>query len=139
MSQKITAQEGPTITLEAADAAVFVDKEDHLVSLSAASKVVLFDGTAPAIGTFVSRLSPEDTALNVRLLNAPGTARMIQNAAITPGAQVAGVAANARVATAGAGDRSLGIKIAPPAAGAAGDVIEVITFVENLPLPPEEP
>ncbi|MDR1279339.1 MAG: hypothetical protein LBK99_00765 [Opitutaceae bacterium] len=134
MSQKITAQEGPTITLEAAVAAAFTNKEDHLVGISANGQAMICDDTVPAIGTFVSRLSPEDTALTVRLLNAPGTARMVQGAPVTPGDRVT-CDDTGRVVPAAAGDRSLGIKIAPPAAGAAGDVIEVITFVESLPPP----
>jgi hypothetical protein len=135
MSQKITAQNGPTITLEEAVAGALRGKEDLLVSLDAHGKAVLFDGTAPAIGVYVSRLDPESTALEIRLLNAGGTVRVIQGVAIAPGSRVAGVAASARVAVASAPGRSLGFKLAPDSAGAAGDVIEIIPSVETLETP----
>lgn len=132
MAQKVTAQSGETITIEEAVPGSLTGKDDHLLSLNANGKAVLFDGTAPAIGTHNGKLAPDSTVINVRLLNAGGTVRMIQNVAITPGIRVAGVSANARVAVAATPARALGIKIAPPAAGAAGDVIEVIPQVENL-------
>lgn len=132
MSQKITEQEGCTISLEEAVAGALTNKEDLLVSIDNTGKAVLFDGTYPAIGVMKGKLTPDSTAVTVRLLNGEGTVRVIQSAAITPGARVAGVNASARVVTAGAAARSLGIKLSP-FAGAAGDVIEVIPLVELLP------
>jgi hypothetical protein len=133
MSQKITAQLGPTITLEEAVAGALTGKEDLLISVDNTGKAVLFDGTYPAIGTMEGKLAPESTAVRVRLLSGSGTIRAIQSAGINPGARVAGVNASARVVTAGAAARSLGIKLFPQAAGAAGDVIEIIPLVELLP------
>lgn len=131
MSQKTTAQHGDTITLEEAVAGSLTGKEDLLVSINQNGKAVPFDGSAPAIGVAVGKLSPDASAVNVRLL-VGGTVRMIQNVPIMPGARVAGVSANARVAVAQAPARVLGIKLAPSVAGNAGDVIEVIPGVENL-------
>lgn len=132
MSQKITAQLGPTITLEEAVAGALDNKEDHLVSVNAVGKVILFDGTFPACGVMEGKLAPGSTAVRVRLLTGSGTVRVIQNAAVVPGARVMGVNANARVVTIGAAARSLGIKLYPEDNGAAGDVIEVIPLVEYV-------
>lgn len=132
MSQKITAQLGPTITLEEAVAGALTGKEDLLISVNNVGKAVLFDGTYPAIGVMEGKLAPASTAVRVRLLSGGGTVRIIQNAAVTPGARVAGVNANGRVITVGAAGRSLGVKISD-FAGAAGDVIEVIPLVEYAP------
>jgi len=132
MSQKTTAQHGDTITLEEAVAGSLNGKDDLLLSVNANGKAVLFDGTAPAIGAHAGKLAPDSTAVNVRLLTGGGTVRVVQNVPITPGTRVAGVAANARVAIAASPARALGAKLAPPDAGAAGDVIEVIACVENI-------
>lgn len=126
MSQKITAQVGPTITLEEAVPGALNGKEDHLVSLNANGKAVRYDGTAPAVGVYVSRLALDSTAIEVRPINATGTARLVQSAAITPGKQVVPDAATARVKLGASGNAAIGIKLAPANAGAAGDVIEVV-------------
>jgi hypothetical protein len=132
MSQKITVTDHNYITLEEAVLGALNGKEDLLVSLNNNAKAVLFDGSAPAFGAFVSRLQDGQGAIRVRPLGKNGTVRCIQSAAITPGARVMAVNASARVATATATNRSLGFKLSP-FAGAAGDVIEICDAIEVLP------
>lgn len=132
MSQKITVTDHNYITLTEAVAGALNGKEDHLVSLDGDGNVVLFTGAAPAFGVFVSRLQDGQPDLRIRPLGKNGTVRVIQNAAVTPGARVMAVNANARVVTATATNRSLGFKLSP-FAGAAGDVIEICDIVEVLP------
>lgn len=132
MSQKITAQDGSNYSAEEAVLNALDGKEDLLVSMNTAGKVVLFDGSLPAIGVFVSRLQPGSPAINIRLLGKAGTVRMVQNVAINPGVRLVGVNANGRVGIAATGNRSVGIKVSD-FAGAAGDVIEVCDVVELLP------
>lgn len=132
MSQIVTVQEGSYIALTEAVADALNGKEDHLLSLDNTGKAVLFTGATPAVAVFVGRLAPGSTALRCRAIGKGGTVRMIQNAAITPGARVMAVNANARVVTATATNRSLGFKLSPTAGG-VGEVIEVLDVVETLP------
>ena len=132
MGQKITITDGPYVTFTEAVAGALDNKEDHLVALDNTGKLVLFTGSAPAIGVMVGKLQAGQSAVQVRLLGKGGTVRVIQNAAITPGARVMAVNANARVVTIGAAARSLGFKLTD-SAGAAGDVIEIADVVEYAP------
>jgi hypothetical protein len=132
MSQKVTYQEGNTLTAEEAVLNALEGKEGLLVSINTAGKAVLFDGTIPAVGVYQGRLQPGSPAVSIRLLGKNGTVRLVQNAAINPGVRVTGVSANARVVAATTGTRSVGIKLSP-FTGAAGDVIEVSDLVEHVP------
>lgn len=138
MAQKITAQESNYDTLVEAVAGALNNKEDHLLSLDANGKAVLFDGTRPATHVMVSRLQLGDGQVRARILGKNGTVRVIQNGAIVPGARVNGHGGTARVVTAAVGGRSLGFKLDRPGKGngAAGDVIEIVDIVEGgVPVP----
>lgn len=130
MSQKVTAQEGPYITLTEAVAGALTGKDDSLLSLDNAGKAVLYDGTAPAFAIMVNKAWPAATEVQARLLGKGGSVRMIQHVALDIGARVQGRGANARVEALAVGGRSLGFKIGPTSGGAAGDVIEVADLVE---------
>lgn len=132
MSQKVTVTEGAYVTRHEAVAGALDNKEDSLVSLNNVGKVVLFDGSAPAFGVFVSKLQAGETACRIRVLGKNGTVRVIQHTAITPGVRVKGNNANARVITADASARSLGFKLSDTA-GAVGDVIEICDVIETIP------
>lgn len=133
MSQKVTASESNYDTLAEAVAGALNNKEDCLLSLNAAGKAVLFDGTAPATHVMVSRLQLGDGQVRARILGKNGTLRVIQNGAIAPGARVIGHGGTARVVTAAVGGRSLGFKLdrAGVGNGAAGDVIEIADVIEG--------
>lgn len=138
MSQKVAVSESNYDTLIEAVAGALNNKEDCLLSLNAAGKVVLFDGTAPATHVMVSRLQNGDGQVRARILGKNGTVRVIQNGAIVPGARVNGHGGTARVVTAAAGGRSLGFKMdrAGVGNGAAGDVIEIFDVIEGgVPIP----
>ncbi|WP_221029908.1 hypothetical protein [Actomonas aquatica] len=138
MSQKITASDSNYTTLTEAVAGALDNKEDFLVSVNAAGKAVLYDGTFPAFGVMVSKLQAGETAVRVRILGKNGTVRIKQGGAIVPGVRVQGDPADGMVVTAAAGGRTLGIKLdrAGIGNGADGDVIEVADVVEgDTPVP----
>lgn len=137
---KVTAQEGNFDTLIEAVAGALDGKEDQLLSLDATGKAVLFDGTKPATHVMVAKLQPGSTEIRARILGKNGTVRVIQDAAIVPGARVSGKAGTARVETATAGKRSLGFKLDRQGKGngAQGDVIEIVDIVEGGVVAPSE-
>lgn len=112
-------------------------KEGYLLTQDATTGGVKVIGavTDPIVGAMVGRLKPAaagDNPISVRLLGKNGTVVLIQSGAIDPGARVkADSGALGKVCTEGTGARTtLGIKIWPLTAGAAGDFIEVLDRVE---------
>lgn len=132
MSQKITAKAGLVLSFDEAVLGALDGKEGLLVSLDTTGKLVLFDGSIPAIGVMEGRLQDSQGPVAVRMLNSGGTARIIQNAGINPGVRVAGVNANGRVAAAATTNRAVGTKVSN-VVGAAGDIIEVAVGIEYVP------
>lgn len=134
--------EGNYRTFQEEVAGALDNKEYHLLEPGTAdNSVKLNTGLANTIGTLHQKLqnsTGEKDDVNVRLLSGSGTTKMIQNAAIAYGAKVMPAAANyARVvtvlATSGS-HRVIGRKVSQ-GAGAAGDVIEVETFIETVVVP----
>ncbi|MCW8129617.1 MAG: DUF2190 family protein [Planctomycetota bacterium] len=116
--------EAPVISLEAAEAI----GQYLRVKLNSSGKAALAGAGEPAIG--ISQVAAAQGAqVSVRLLNGPGTFKMVANAAIAALAVVYGVASGKIDDTTGAGNPGHGIGLALEAATAQGDVIEV------LPLP----
>jgi len=132
MSNKVTTIDECIHPLIEAVPGALDGKEDCLLSLNGAGKAVLFDATLPATHVMVSKLQAGESAIAARKLGAEGTVRVIQHAAIAPGARVMGDA-NGHVVTATAGARSLGFKLdrAGLGNGAGGDVIEISDVVEQ--------
>ncbi len=126
--------DGAYRTFEENVAAALDGKEYYVVELVAASgKVQLFSAGAPfALGVMWEKIKAGNTSVTIRLLGKGGTTKVIQNGAIAPGARVM-PAAGGKVATAAAGNRTIGIKINPINNGADGDVIEIADVIENVP------
>jgi hypothetical protein len=126
MSQKTTTTIGPDRSFTEAVVGALDNAETKLVSLDATGHLVLFTGTAPAIGVVVDKIQPGAPDVHVRLFSQGGTLAVTQAAAITPGSTVYGTAASTVTGTAGTGNLAtpLGTKLGH-SAGAAGDIIEI--------------
>lgn len=130
-----TTQEGPYLTFAEGTAGALTGKEYFVVELDAPeNSVKLFSATAGtvAVGALpaTSKRQPGDTEVTVRMFGRGGTVKLKQSAAIAKGARLKAVAGG-QVATAAAGDRSIGIKLTQ-GGGAAGDVIEVLDLIETV-------
>ena len=98
---------GPCVTFEEETAGQLTGKEGYLVELGTAENSVKILATAAnAIGTVEGKLSPDSTAVNIRLLGSPGTARYVAGDAIAKGGTF--IAAAGGKVVAGASGRILG-------------------------------
>lgn len=136
---QITTQDGKRFTLPEATAGALTGKEFRLVEVSAAGKVVLHTAGKP-IGVLEPTITPQVTGAKtypIALLNSFGTVKVMQAAAIAPGAKVmSNMAAgsdkdNVVTDTGAAATEGIGIKVGPLTNGAAGDIIEVLPFPES--------
>jgi hypothetical protein len=116
------------------------NKVNYLVELSAAGKIQLAQNGI-ALGAIKGQMAPGDLTRPVRLLGKDGTVKVIQSAAIAPGARVILDVANpGKVKALPTGTpgvyRSLGIKESPAeygtANGAAGDAIIIVDQIETV-------
>lgn len=116
------------------------NKVNHLVELAATGKIQLAQNGI-ALGAIRGQMAPGDLVRPVRLLGKDGTVKVIQSAAIAPGARVILDVANpGKVKALPTGTpgtyRSLGIKESPAevgtANGAAGDVIVIVDTPETV-------
>lgn len=131
-NKRITPNDGPFMSFEANVPADLVGKEGYAVEQVAnTKKIQLYTGNGLLLGWLVQRLEG-DVSWSVRLAGKGGTARCVAGGVInTPGyvkAQNGGtmIAANS-------GDKAHGKKIAPNAASAANDFIEIVDGFEVVP------
>ena len=118
------------------------NKVNYAVELTAAGKIQLANAGI-AIGAIRDQMAPGDLVRPVRLFGKNGTVKLIQSGAIPTGSRVVIDTANpgkVKLLPVAAGTyRSVGIKDSiaeySTAAGAAGDVIEVIDVVETIIVP----
>ena len=141
LGKHATYVEGNYRTFQEEVAGALDGKEYQLVEPGTADNSVKLNTGANPIGTLHMKLQSatgEKDDVSVRLLSGSGTTKMIQNAAIAYGAKVMPAAANyARVMTVlgtSGSHRVIGRKVSE-GGGAAGDVIEVETFIETVVVP----
>tara|TARA_R110002126_G_scaffold7683_2_gene37397 strand:- start:3258 stop:3650 length:393 start_codon:yes stop_codon:yes gene_type:complete len=78
--------EGPYKTFTEETLAQLEGKEGYLVELgTAADSVKILATAANAIGTYVGKVAPGSSNVNVRLLGNPGTARFVTGGAVAKG------------------------------------------------------
>lgn len=121
---------GAVVTFKENVAGALSNYENRLVQINATTGNVepITAGSIP-LGVCQQKLNEGQSGVGVALLNSGGIVRMIQNAAIAVNAAVIGVTTvgptQGRVTTAAVGQMSVGVKVGPASAGAAGDVIYV--------------
>jgi hypothetical protein len=122
--------EGPYVTYTEETAGQLDGKENYLVELGTAEGSVKILATAAnAMGTFIGRVSPGSTQVNIRLLGGPGTARYVAGDAIAKGGKF--VAAVGGKVVAGTTGRTLGSSEFQGNT-ADGQVFLAIPSVENV-------
>jgi hypothetical protein len=134
-----TIIEGNTISFAEEVAGALADKVNYAVEITANGKIQLANAGI-AIGTIREQMTPGDAMRPVALFGKVGVSKAIQSGAIAVGSRVVIDTANpgkVKLLPVAAGTyRSVGIKHALPesgaAAGAAGDVIEIIDLVETI-------
>jgi hypothetical protein len=126
---QVTKVDGPYMSFVESAAGTLTGKEGYAVRVNAVGTVVLSTGAGDDIGT-IDRIDPVTREVTVRLFSAPGYVQTVQSAAIAVGARCK-VVAGGQLATAGAGERSVGIKLGP-AAGAANDHVSLLTVIEKI-------
>ena len=134
---KTPLTEGPKKTFQENVLDALLTHECELVEFhTTTGKIQLYTSGNP-IGVFEGKLQAGSINCTVRLFNAEGTMRVKQSGAINPGDRVrpniGGTASYVEsAATPSAGTKVLGIKISPQSAGAAGDIIEIMPFVQDI-------
>ena len=130
-----TYNDTPYATFKEATVGALDNRIGYAVALDAAEGAVqLATGADDSIGFIKTKLQNGalgDGAVNVRLLGKGGTVKAVAGGVIPKGSRVKS-AAGGKLVVAGAGDRSIGIKLTQ-GSSADGDVIEILDVVEVAP------